>query len=143
MRIFLVTINTGTDFYVKAERMIAEAGAKSYGAQAEFWPDGEQNPYRAVDESQAVVWVERLLPDGPVRAADYNPLYGETVLRRAVMSDKPVLYYQITKGGTSASFPQMLRHTSIKRTLESLSEIETLLRTDLSQLVARMASPEH
>jgi hypothetical protein len=136
MRIFLVTINTGTDFYDKAEQIIAEVGAESYSAQEEFWPDGVQDPYRAIDESDVVLWVEHLSPHIPLKVGDYNLLYGDTVLHRAVTSGKPVFYYQITEAGSSSSFPQTLQHISSKRFLESLSEIEPLLRTDLLELVA-------
>ena len=135
MLIFLVTINTRTDFYFKTERLFAEVGAESYGAKEEFSVDGVQDPYRAIDESDAVVWVERLVPDGPMRAGDYNPLYGSSVLRRAVNSGKPVLYYQITDDGYG-SVPQVPLDIARRPTVGRLCEMETILRTDLSELIS-------
>lgn len=138
MLIFLVTINTETNFYLTAEHIISEVGARSYGAQDQFFVDGVQDPYRAVDESDAVVWVEMLSPVNSKAYGDYNPLYGETVLRRALDSGKPVFYYQITTDNDSELFPEILGETIKKRRLASLSDTEKALRIDLLKLVSEV-----
>lgn len=142
MLIFLVTINTGTDFYFKTERMFNEVGAESYSAKEEFSVDGVQDPYRATDESDAVVWVERLVPDGPMKAGDYNPFYGNSVLRRAVDSGKPVLYYQVTDGGDKSGH-QVPKDIARKPTIGRLSEMDAVLRTEVSKLVSNSVGLKH
>jgi hypothetical protein len=48
MRIFLVAVGAGELAYDLARRIIVDSGAQSYADDDEFFPDGVQDPYRAV-----------------------------------------------------------------------------------------------
>lgn len=135
MLIFLVVRHTGAEFFHKAEDIISEIGGESYSAKKEFFPDGVQDPYRAVDESDVIVWVECVEPNSLRKTGEYNPLYGNSVLNRAVAIGKPVLYYQIVQAG-SAKLAEMPEEIAKPRTAESLSAVEVLLRADLSEIVS-------
>lgn len=139
MRVFLIAINTGDEFFLRAEQIIAAVGAESYHAEQEFRSDGVGDPYGAVDSSDVVVWIEKLSSSSPLKEGEYNPLYGDTVLRRAVTSGKAILYYQIAEPGISASTPQFLPDDA-KRISASLNEVEALLQLDLSRLVSTNSS---
>lgn len=138
MVVFLVTINTGSDLYLTAERIIQEVGARPYNAEDEFSVDGIQDPYRAVDESDVVVWLEKLSRDSSLESFDYNPLYGKTVHRRARESGKPLLYYQIVPTGDTEA-PKSTEDTR-EATVVSVSKIEGVLRKELAEIVAVVKS---
>ena len=74
MRIFLVTIMVGEEADELARNIILECGAQDYGDAEEFRWDGVQDPYRAVLEADAIVWLYKPQTDGyRLSRADFNP----------------------------------------------------------------------
>ena len=133
MKIFVVTILAGYEAYDLAKRLVTEAGAEVYGR--EFYPDGIQDPYGAVDESDAIVWL--YAPSkAPFGRTDYNYLYGDTVLQRAVRSGRPVLYYSFPELDWSPPAPALLTRVTRRRGVGGLHELEQCLRNDLKDLMA-------
>ena len=135
MRIFLVTVGAGEAAYDLARRIIVGSGARSYADDDEFFPDGVQDPYRAIDEANAVVWLYK--PGGlQYSRSDYNYLYADTVMQRAVRTRKPVLYYEF-HSEVDQPMPAVMRLVA-RRTygIKSLDEFEQGLRRDLHDLMS-------
>jgi hypothetical protein len=131
MRVFLVTINTGTDLYRKVKTVITAVGAKLYNDAEELLDEGVQDPYRAVDESDVIVWITNPSGNYSRKLGDYNPLYGESVLQRSVGSGKPVLYYQLQSTQEPEFKPEVLKQVTRVQTPQSSQELEMILRADL------------
>ena len=134
MRIFLVTVNTQIDIYSKANALLSELGIESYEAAEEFYPDGVQDPYRAVDEADAVIWIQGTPLSGELSMGDYNYLYGNTVIERAVRLDKPIFYYHLPVKGSGKPSSTILQGVTRNHLLQSWGELENAMRKDLSDL---------
>jgi len=143
LRIFLVCIETSKEVYDLARRLMMEAGAQNYADADEFLPDGVRDPYRAITESDAVVWIYQQR-DGPIQYpySFYNYLHGDGVMRRAIDARKTVLFYSF-KSHIDIPVPSIIRFVARRRFgLDSLPELESVLRDDLHDLMTGEIRPE-
>lgn len=143
MRVFLVTINTGTDIYRKAKTVITAVGAKLYNDAEDLLDEGVQDPYRAVDESDVIVWVTNPSGNYSRKLGGYNPLYGDSVLQRSVSSGKPVLYYQLKSTQELEWKSDILKQVTQVRTPQSSQEFEIILRADLLNVISQSITPKN
>jgi hypothetical protein len=134
MRIFLVAVGAGEPAHELAHRVIIDSGAQSYADAAEFFPDGVQDPYRAVDESDAIVWLYK--PVIGFSRSDYNYLYTDSVMQRAVRTRKVVLYYEFQSDVHQTMPAVMALMARRSYGIQSLDEFERSFRKDLQDLMA-------
>jgi hypothetical protein len=143
LRIFLVCIETSKDVYDMARRLMLEAGAQNYADADEFLPDGVRDPYRAITESDAVIWIYQQR-DGPIQYpySFYNYLHGDGVMQRAIDMRKTVLFYSLTSH-IDLPVPSIMRFVARRRFgLDSVPELESVLRDDLHDLMTGDIRPE-
>src|SRR4051812_21188793 len=142
MKVFVVTIGAGEEALGLASRLVREAGIENYADAEDFWPDGVQDPYRAVDDVDALVWIYRQpsLPGEVIFGmSDYNYLFGDTVMQRAVRTGKPILYYSYAseKKGYSLPSPAILGKLARRSRVSTIQELEAKLKEDLHDLALR------
>lgn len=128
----MVTVLSGEKAHSLAKRLVREAGADVYDGAGDS--DDIQDPYRAVDECDAVVWLNSsygTLSD----MTEYNSLYADTVMRRALRLGKPVLYYHFPKQLDPHTLPPLLDCATRCREVRDLQEFSDCLRSDLRDLV--------
>jgi hypothetical protein len=131
--VFVVAVATGEEVYEAVLDVIRQLHAQVY-EQDEM--DGIQDPYRAVDQSDLLVWINGAAPpkgDVVFGPTDYNYLYGDTVLQRAVRSGKPVLYYARDRP-TGFPSPALLRRLARRQRFQSIEQLEEQLRQDFADL---------
>ncbi|WP_263353336.1 toll/interleukin-1 receptor domain-containing protein [Acidicapsa acidisoli] len=137
MRIFLVTITAGEKAHELARKLILECGAEDYASAEEFWPDGVQDPYRAVLEADAIIWLYKPHTRGyRFSRTDFNPLYGDGIFLTALNNEKVVLYYEFASKVQQTSPAIMRKVARRKYGVPSLKSFADLLRKDLSDLMA-------
>jgi len=138
MKIFFVAVSCEPEAYSLAKRLIADCGATDYASAEEFFPEGVQDPCRAVDETDAVFWVTGPAQIPGLSLTDYNHLYSDSVFLRAVNSGKPVIYYYCRGEGTDDSrpFPAALKLCTRRHVVSALIELERLMQRDLQDLMA-------
>lgn len=137
MQIFVVAACASEAAYAIAKKIVREAGAMNYSDAEEFFPDGVQDPYRAVDEADAIVWVysEQALSGMLLGMGDYNYLYADTVMQRAVRTGKPILYYYLKRTDFAVPIPAIMQGVTRRMVVHDLPELEAQLRSSLCDLI--------
>jgi len=124
----------GDEAHSVAERLVIESGAELFDAHES--EENMQDPYRAVDGSDAVIWLHSS-SDVPLSMTDYNPLYADTVMQRALRIGRPVLYYYFVKEPDECPpAPALLIRVNRQHNVRNQEEFEAHLRTDLRDLIS-------
>lgn len=122
----------GEQIHDLANRLIVEAGARNY--EDDFLPDGIQDPYRAVDEADAIMWIHQAPENFSESMADYNHLYADTVMERAVRTGKLLLFYRL-ESVVDQPVPSILSKVSKRTFIKSIAEFGGIFRRDLNDLM--------
>lgn len=139
MRLFIVCVGRLSGLEL-ASGIARTEGFANYADADEVPFEGIQDPYAAIEHSDAIIWVtgSEMAASGLGRA-DYNHLYADTVLVRAVEKRRPIFYYHVNRHDVESDdrpVPQILRHVTRRHVVSSESELETALRCDLHDLTA-------